>query len=89
MCSDDDKMLEEFEAAKRTTTWRSITASGWSTLHPRKVNLNLTEERWPDIEFGRRANTESARVPMSKNRVSEASQVFAWALYDWGNSAFA
>jgi len=46
---EDDKRLEEFRA--RPSISRARHAGDWSTRADR-VNLSLTIERWPDIEFG-------------------------------------
>ena len=48
--SDDKKKLEEFR--KKANDNLSIDGGGYLTyLAPTRVNLQLMEERWPDIEF--------------------------------------
>jgi peptide chain release factor 3 len=47
---DDPKMLAEFK--RKTEIHLAIDGSGHLTyLAPTRVNLHLTEERWPDIRF--------------------------------------
>ncbi|HFE37619.1 MAG TPA: peptide chain release factor 3 [Gammaproteobacteria bacterium] len=47
---DDAKMLEEFK--RKASENLAIDGGGDLTyIAPTRVNLNLTEERWPDIEF--------------------------------------
>ena len=46
----DDKKLEEFKRKARDSL--SLDGGGYLTyLAPSMVNLSLTQERWPDIEF--------------------------------------
>ena len=47
---DDEKMLQEFK--RKAADNLAIDGGGDLTyIAPTRVNLNLTEERWPDIEF--------------------------------------
>ena len=47
---DDDKMLSDFR--RKAETNLAVDGSGHLTyLAPTRVNLSLTEERWPDIAF--------------------------------------
>jgi peptide chain release factor 3 len=47
---DDERKLEEFR--KKAADQLSIDGGGYLTyLAPTRVNLNLMEERWPDIDF--------------------------------------
>ncbi|MDG1938627.1 MAG: peptide chain release factor 3 [Pseudomonadales bacterium] len=47
---DDDKMLEEFKRKQKDNL--AIDGGGHlSYLAPTRVNLSLTQERWPDIQF--------------------------------------
>jgi peptide chain release factor 3 len=47
---DDEKMLEEFQ--KKAADNLAIDGAGDLTyIAPTRVNLQLTEERWPDIAF--------------------------------------
>ena len=48
--SDDDKKLAEFTAALQSNLARDA-ADELVYLAPTRVNLQLTEERWPDIRF--------------------------------------
>ena len=72
--------------ARHTTTSRWITASSLVYIAPTKVNLSLTEERWPDIAFPQDARALRNRQTESR---SLTRKTIACACYDWANSAFA
>jgi len=47
---DDDKMMEEF--VRKNEANISIDHAGeWVYLAPTRVNLQMAQERWPDVEF--------------------------------------
>ena len=52
MYCDDDKMLNEFRNKNQDNL--ALDGGGYLTyLAPSRVNLQLAEERWPDITFAK------------------------------------
>lgn len=50
MYCNDAKMLEEFK--RKASTNLAIDGGGYLTyIAPTRVNLQMTQERWPDIRF--------------------------------------